>query len=192
MGTRNVILTAKEALNLITRGEVISNCIIRGSLLFGESEFNFPVVFENCEVENLKSGSVQYNRVVKFNKCHFKKCELSFCYFPEGLEIISCLMDSYIDFQCGGHNKPTAIVRITDTVFKEFVNFFDCIYEGPVIITNNKFEKGTNLLGNQNKPYAVSFHSVLTIENNEGELSIDGEGGNEEVPQPPIFPINLN
>jgi hypothetical protein len=72
------------------------------------------------------------------------------------------------------------------------VNFFDCIYEGPVIITNNKFEKGTNLLGNQNEPFVASFDDVVTIENNEGEIDINSEGGDEEMQQPTISPINLN
>lgn len=192
MDTPEVTITAEEALSLITGGEPIYNRVISGTLSFEESEFDFPVVLENCEVESLKAGSVQFNKVVKFTKCHFKKCDFPFCYFSGGLEIISCLIDTYIDFQCGGHNKPTTTFRITDTVFQGFVNFFDCIYEGAVIITNNRFEKGTNLLGNQNQPYVASFDDVVTIEENEGELSIDGEGGDEEVPQPTIFPINLN
>lgn len=192
MDTPKVIITAEEAFALITGGEHIYNRIISGTISFEESEFNFPVVLENCEVESLKAGSVQFNKVVRFTNCHFKKCDFPFCYFPGGLEIRICLFDTFLDFQCGGHNKPATTFLISGTIFKEFVNFFDCIYEGPLIITNNNFEKGTNLLGNQIKPYVASFDDVVTIEENEGELNIDGEGGDEEVPQPTIFPINLN
>jgi hypothetical protein len=191
METPRVTITAEEALALITRGEPILHSVIIGTLSFEETDFKIPIVMEKCEVESIKAGSVQFNKVVKFTKCHFKKFDFPFCYFPGGLEIISCSIDSYIDFQCGGHNKPTTTVRISNTIFKGFVNFFDCIYEGPVIITNNKFEKGTNLLGNKNEPFVVSFDDVVKIEDNEGELNIDSEG-DEEVPQPPISPINLN
>lgn len=192
MNKPKLTITAEEAFALITRGENIYNCSINGTLFLGESEFNYPVVLENCEVENLKAGSVQFNAVVKFTNCHFSKCDFPFCYFRGGLEIRSCLFDAYLDFQCGGHNNPANSFLISGTVFKEFVNFFDCIYEGPVMITFNRFEKGTNLLGNRNESYATSFKGLVTVEGNEGGLNIDGEGGDEEMPPPKLFPINLN
>jgi hypothetical protein len=192
MNTPNVTITAEQAFALITEGVAIHNRIITGTLSFEETEFNFPVVLVECEVENLKAVSVQFNKAVRFVNCHFEACDFPSCFFPGGLEIVACSFDNYLDFQCGGHNKPTTKISICDTVFRDFVNFFDCMYEGPVIVTKNRFEKGTNLLGNQNQPYVVSFGDVVTIEENEGELNINGEGGDETVQQPSMFPINLN
>jgi hypothetical protein len=81
-----------------------------------------------------------------------------------------------LDFQAGGHNKQGNPLVITNNDFKEFVNFFDCWYENEVAIINNKFHKGTNLLG---KPFdiPVRFDIQPDIRNNTGQLNLDNEEG---------------
>jgi hypothetical protein len=87
----------------------------------------------------------------------------------------NCTFDDYLDFQAGGHNKSGNPVILTNNNFKDFVNFFDCWYENEVTISNNKFHKGTNLLG---KPHniPVTFDKEAIIKDNIGQLDLDNEG----------------
>jgi hypothetical protein len=188
-----ITITAEETLVLIKAGENICNRSITGTLRFEMDEFHASIVLENCEVESLFAASASFYKPVRFINCQFiNKCDFAFCYFLSGLEIKNSVFNSYLDFQCGGHNKPPTSFLIVGTEFNDFVNFFDCQYDGPVIITGNIFEQGTNLLGNQNKPYAVLFNDVVTIEANKGILNFDNEGGDGVVPEPTNFPIILN
>ena len=57
------------------------------------------------------------------------------------------------------------------------MNFFDCIYNGPVEIRKNNFEKGSNLLGNIGKSYQTNFEIKPTIQDNKGSIDLDGEDG---------------
>jgi hypothetical protein len=85
-----------------------------------------------------------------------------------------------LDFQAGGHNKTGNPIIITNNNFKDFVNFFDCWYENEVTISNNnKFHKGTNLLG---KPHniPVTFDKEPIIKDNIGQLDLNNEGEKSE------------
>jgi hypothetical protein len=84
-----------------------------------------------------------------------------------------------LDFQAGGHNKTGNPIIITNNNFKDFVNFFDCWYENEVTISNNKFHKGTNLLG---KPHniPVTFDKEPIIKDNIGQLELNNEGEKSE------------
>ena len=107
--------------------------------------------------------------------CHFKKCQFVFTYFLGGLTIDNCTFDNYLDFQAGGHNKTRYPITITNNFFKDFLNFCDCWYEDEVTITNNCFQKGTNLLG---KPHniPVTFDKEPFITDNSGKLDLNNEG----------------
>jgi len=103
-------------------------------------------------------------------------CDFSFSYFLGGLEIINCCFKNYLDFQSGGHNKTHNPVRLENSVFLDFVNFFDCSYDGPFILNGNDFQKGTNILGNKNMPYEVTFKLAPLLKNNKGIINLNGEG----------------
>lgn len=98
-----------------------------------------------------------------------------FTYFLGGLTIDNCIFYNYLDFQAGGHNKIGNPVIIINNDFKDFVNFFDCWYENEVTISNNKFHKGTNLLG---QPFniPVTFDKNPIVISNIGQLDLDTEG----------------
>jgi len=59
------------------------------------------------------------------------------------------------------------------------VNFFDCWYENEVTISNNKFHKGTNLLGKPNN-IPVTFDKEAIIKDNMGQLDLNHEGEKSE------------
>ena len=131
--------------------------------------------FSNCVIEYFTAIITYFEEPVRFSNCHFRKCQFTFSYFLGGLTIDNCTFDKYLDFQAGGHNKPGYPVIITNNIFKDFVNFFDCWYEGEVTITNNAFQKGTNLLGRPNN-IPVTFDVKPVIKDNVGQLDSDNEG----------------
>lgn len=64
-------------------------------------------------------------------------------------------------------------VVIENCIFEEFVDFGDCWFRNNTTIRNNTFKKGTNLMGNLDKAYKVTFDKTPTIENNIGDLKIN-------------------
>lgn len=138
------------------------------------------VVFENCVIEYFSGSVTPFEKPVRLINCHFKKCQFVFAYFLGGLTIDNCVFDDYLDFQAGGHNKVGKLVIITNNQFSGFVNFFDCWYESEVIVRDNNFLSGTNLLG---RPFniPVTFDVAPVIENNQGQLDLDTEGKEVEL-----------
>ncbi|QOW09897.1 hypothetical protein Q73A0000_05740 [Kaistella flava (ex Peng et al. 2021)] len=149
---------------------------IEGELKIESTEkWNKQLVMENCLIEYFSGSVTQFEKQVQFINCNFKNCQFVFTYFLGGLTIENCTFDNYLDFQAGGHNQKGNSIIIANNDFKGFVNFFDCIYEDDVIIENNKFQKGTNLLG---KPFniPVTFSIKPFIDKNVGQLDANDEG----------------
>lgn len=78
----------------------------------------------------------------------------------------------YLDFNAGGHNSKGNFIIINGNNFRGFVNFFDCWFNGEIEVSNNVFEKGTNILS---KTLWVSFDVPIAVHNNVGDLSIESE-----------------
>lgn len=176
MPTPPYSLTAEKAVALLRDGQRLSECYIRGDLALPPGEdWSQKVVFEHCVVENFSCLSISFGKAVELRNCHFHKCQFTFSYFLGGLAIEACYFDSYLNFQASGHNQLGEPVRITDSQFAGFVNFFDCQYESAVLITGNEFMGGTNLLGKpRNIP--VTFDVAPQLARNSGQLDATDEG----------------
>ena len=169
-------ISAKKATALLKDGSKLFDLCIEGELKIESTEkWNKQLVIENCLIEYFSGSVTQFEKQVQFINCNFKNCQFVFTYFLGGLTIENCTFDNYLDFQAGGHNQKGNSIIIANNDFKGFVNFFDCIYEDDVIIENNKFQKGTNLLG---KPFniPVTFNIKPFIEKNVGQLDANDEG----------------
>lgn len=130
----------------------IRNSIIN-SLNFDFFEFNFEIVIENCIINNFSIHS---------------------CWFVKGLTFRCNHVMNYVDYQMGGHNEVPVI--ISENIFHGFVSFFDCHFENQLVLENNLFIKGSNLLGNKDEGFANIFNSVVVIDNNIGNVDLDGFG----------------
>jgi hypothetical protein len=107
--------------------------------------------------------------------CEIGNAELFSAYFLAGLSVAGCTFTGRVDFQCCGHNRSGTAVRLQDSRFLGFVNFFDCWYEGPFQVRGCAFEGGTNLLGNRGEPFEVQFDVQPELMGNTGTLDHDGE-----------------
>ncbi len=171
-------ISAEYAKDLLLDNKPLIDFYISGILDIVDFDKNDKIIrIENCFVESFKSESVEFLTKIEFANSEFKKCTFSFAYFSGGLNIEKCIFYDYLDFQCGGHNSISNAFMIKNSIFNEFVNFLDCIYNGPVEISDNVFKKGTNLLGNKCQSYKVSFDVLPCIENNKGKIDLNGEGG---------------
>lgn len=176
MRPQNYKISSDEAMDLVYYNQTVKDTSIFGILDFSIELFNHELNFENCIVHHLKAIKTQFNKQVKFLNCRFISCDFSFSFFPGGLQIVNCSFDNYLNFECGGHNEPKNSFKLENSIFKNFVNFYDCSYDGPFILKGNDFQNGTNILGNKNMPYEAVFKLTPLIENNNGALNVDGEG----------------
>jgi len=169
-------ISPERAIDLLNEGLALKDAYINGELKIETNEtWDRTVVIENCIIEYFSGSVTKFVKHVKLTNCHFKRCQFVFTYFLGGLTIDNCTFENYLDFQAGGHNKKGNAVTIINSTFNDFVNFFDCCYESEITISNNKFHKGTNLLG---MPFniPVTFESEPTIKDNLGQIDIDNEG----------------
>lgn len=170
-------ISTEKAFDLLKAGKPVAKSYVGGELKIETNEhWHKEVIFENCIIEDFSGSVTQFEKSVRLANCHFKNCQFVFTYFLGGLTIDNCIFDNYLDFQAGGHNVGGEAVALANNDFKGFVNFFDCWYEGEVSICNNRFEKGTNLLG---KPHSISvtFDTIPLIKENVGQLNLNNEGG---------------
>ena len=169
-------VSIERATDLLESGQPLIDLYIDGNLIIETGEISKrEVVFENCIINCFLANMIQFSKHVRLTACHFKNCQFAFTYFLDGLTINNCIFDNYLDFQAGGHNKIGSRISIINNNFKNFVNFYDCWYENEVMICNNDFFKGTNLLGELHN-ISVTFAKQPTIENNTGKLDLDNEG----------------
>ncbi len=170
-------VSGTEAREMVLSDMHLKNLVIRGSFEMSASqadnwEWQKEIVIENCIVEDLQIPMFHAAKPVVFLNSDFKKIDLYAPYFLSGLLVKNCLFETVVDFQSGGHNKNGTEFRLEGNVFKEFVNFFDDWFEGPVVVKDNKFEKGTNLLSTTQM---VTFDVAPEISGNSGEINIEGE-----------------
>ena len=168
--------TSEEAFQRLKDGQQLVSYNILGQLKLETTDtWDKEVVLKDCVVEYFSGSVTQFEKKVQFINCHFKKCQFVFTYFHGGLTIDNCRFDDYLDFQAGGHNKKSKPILITNNSFAGFVNFFDCWYENEVVVTNNNFVEGTNLLSSPSD-IPVTFDIDPIIKNNQGTLDVDSEG----------------
>ena len=92
--------------------------------------------------------------------------------FDGGFRMKNCTVNGRAVFDAGMHNKAPNEFALENCVFKEFVNFFDVHFDGPVKVTDNKFVKGTNLCIYLSPPIGIVAGQSILIEGNSGDLSL--------------------
>lgn len=133
-----------------------------------------PVTFSGCELRALSGAIIEFEGPVVLKRTVVSAAVFCGAYFLGGLRVEGCRFESDVDFGAGGHNRDGSELALTDTVFGGFVDFYDCWFEGPVLIRRCAFEKGTNLLGNVGEPIEVSFDVPPVIEETTGDLALSG------------------
>jgi hypothetical protein len=171
-------ISGDDANALVVSGQSLVNFYIYGIFDLGKGDLKYlnKVEIINCQVEFFSAATMIFAEITILKDSHFFNCTFNFAYFLKGLTIDNCKFDSYLDFEGGGHNDKESIFLILNSKFDEFVNFCDCWFIGNVQILNNTFTKGTNILGNIKKPCGVEFDRSYLVEDNIGNIDVNGEG----------------
>lgn len=167
-------ISADEALKLIQEEQIIINLKISGKLdlskleIKSDYEVHEKISIFNCEIENLMAHSSTFLEKLELINCKIITAYFGGGYFPKGVEMKDCEFYSLVSFEAGGHNLKTDFI-IEDNLFKGFVDFLDCCFEGPFILRNNIFEAGTNLFVEDTQE-SSTFDDIVISENNSGDL----------------------
>jgi hypothetical protein len=175
-------INAHQAIGILNSNLPIEDSIIIEKLDLTNLSYKIEknIVIKNSIIREIHSSSIKFSENVILDSSQIGKCSFSYAYFIKGLSINNCVFDGYLDFEAGGHNKK--LVSITNSKFNSFVDFFDTWFQGEVIIRDNHFMGGSNLLGNVGKPYETQFDVPPIIENNFGKMDFDGDGeGDKEI-----------
>jgi hypothetical protein len=167
------VISAEAAMDLLRAGSSLDNCYVEGIVeISGEENWNKPICITNCLLESFAGSLTQFPETVVFSDTYFQKCEFVFSYFLRGLTIENCTFESFLDLQAGGHNKAGYPIKIWNSTFLGFVNFFDCWYTGEVSISRNAFAKGTNIASQKQ---LITFDFPPELLDNTGRLDIEAE-----------------
>ena len=165
-------ISSKQAIDLINEGLPLVDSYVNGDIIIDNNNWNKEIIIDNCIIEYFGGGVTQFKKPIKFTNTHFKNCQFIFSHFPKGLIIKNCRFDKYLDFQAGGHNQIGYPIEIKNNIFLDFVNFCDCWYNGEIIISDNKFLKGTNI---ESQTQYLTFDVTPQIRNNTGQTNIEAE-----------------
>lgn len=124
----------------------------------------------NCVISKLDFSTNTTRVKVIVEKCFIKELDVHSAWFEAGLCFKNNIVESAIDYQMGGHNKKT--IEISDNIFVDFVSFFDCQFEAPLIVKNNIFSKGTDLFYKENQGFDNDFQEGVIAEGNIGKLDV--------------------
>ena len=128
----------------------------------------------SCENSIIELIDFKYNEIlipIKISNCIIKKLDIYGCWFKKGFILEKCIIIDTIIYEMGGHNNME--IQLTNNIFCKFIDFFDCHFIEKVIIENNIFMGGTNIIGNQNKGYKNTFEKDLVLLNNIGNVEIN-------------------
>jgi len=166
-------ISSDKANDLINAESPLVDSYVSGEIkIIGDSNWNKEITIENCIIEYFEGTDSQFQKPIRFINTHFNDCRFIFSYFLQGFTFENFVFDKYLDFQAGGHNQAGHQVLIKNNTFFDFVNFFDCWYNGEIVIRDNKFLKGTNI---ESQKQYISFDVVPQIFNNTGQTNIEAE-----------------
>ena len=168
-------IDSSEALKLISLGKPIDRYEIDMlDLTKIGTEINVAITVKNSIINHFYSPSIKFQQKMIIEDCQLSRCTFNYVYFVRGITIQNTVVQSYLDLEAGGHNEEPFILR--HNTFMGFVNFFDCWFKNDLIVENNIFRKGSNLLGNKEEPYGVRFEKKPMIRGNQGDIDLNGEG----------------
>lgn len=133
-------------------------------------DFDTKLTFVNCRIKLFNASTRIIGKHIRFENCNLGGFLCHATYFLRGLSIIDCEFESMVTFDCGVHNKSPYEFVIDNSTFKEYVDFFDVYFCGPIKIRNNSFKEGTNISEYIKTPYGFKKGISFIIENNKGKL----------------------
>jgi len=130
---------------------------------------NETIEVTNCIIDSFEMNFTTYQYPVEIYNCIIGNFLVHSTWFTKGLKLINCIIKENIHYEMGGHNVMTIIME--GNIFMDFFNFFDCQFDNKVIVRNNVFVKGSNLLSKEG--YKSTFNLGIEVNANYGTLDIN-------------------
>jgi len=159
-------------MEMFRKSQPLRHADVADQLVIPAMEFDGAINCDECHFARFSAPCALLQNPVRFTDCRFDFLDLYATYFLKGLIIERCVVADRVTFQSGGHNND-APITICNTRFESFVDFEDCWFTGPFSLHNVTFNNGTNLLGNQNTPMAVSFDVAPEFVDVIGDLAMN-------------------
>ncbi|WP_375560061.1 hypothetical protein ACE193_20435 [Bernardetia sp. OM2101] len=134
-------------------------------------DFDTELVFENCEIKLFNAVCICLEKSITFINCRIDELYCHATYFCGGFSMTNTIISKHSTFDCGGHNIAPNEFIIDNCVFNGYCDFFDVYFDGKVKITDNFFNRGTNLEMYLASPYGIKEGMPLILENNKGNLN---------------------
>lgn len=131
---------------------------------------NEDIKISNSIIEEVDFVSSVFLKKIHICNCIIGKFKIHSCWFRGGLSFVDNIVLSDVDYQMGGHNAADFVLE--RNIFNGFFSFFDCQFEGDVVVKDNIFKRGSDLLLKENKGFDNLFEQQLIVENNVGCLDM--------------------
>lgn len=131
---------------------------------------NVSVKICNCIIDEINLVGENCAAHIEISNCIIGKLNIYGAWFEGGLSLIDNIMLSPINYQAGGHNlKP---IELRGNIFHGFVSFFDCHFDDRVIVENNIFIEGSDILTKESESFDNIFPNGIVIDGNVGRLNV--------------------
>lgn len=90
------------------------------------------IIISNSIIDEINFASLIFSKKVCISKCIIDKFVIHSSWFEGGLNFVDNIVLSDIDYQMGGHNITNFVLE--RNLFNGFFSFFDCQFEGDVIV----------------------------------------------------------
>lgn len=128
------------------------------------------ITIDKCIIDHIDFCSLCFSEEVVIRGCVIHKIDMLSTFFEKGLRFENNVIMGDAIFEAGGHNA--APISFSGNVFHGFFHVFDCVFDAPLIVRDNIFLKGTDLLTKEGKGFDNSFEGGLSIDNNLGTLNV--------------------
>ena len=132
--------------------------------------FNHEIIITNCIIRKLDLDSLCLQKSVQIKNNFIQEFKIYSTWFKAGAIIKNNIFTNEIDYQMGGHNMNP--IEIISNIFMGHFAFFDCQFEDQLIIKDNIFRCGSDLLYKENKGFDNIFKKGYIIKNNIGDLDV--------------------
>lgn len=135
-----------------------------------EAHVDEPFILSGCMIESLDLNALEFSKEVIIENCIINSLTIYCSWFAGGLKFANNIVISDINYEMGGHNNKE--IELAGNIFKGFFRFFDCQFDGKLIVKDNIFMQGSDLFTKENKGFANDFANGFLVENNIGKLDV--------------------
>lgn len=174
-------MKSTQVLLLLKQNNILNDVVIEGhdfefpdknrSILKSDKKNKEQIIINSIFKSSFIAGCISFDSKISFINCVFENTAMFHgAIFEKKVVFENCIFNSVSEFSSTFFLKKAII---TDCKFLEFLSFNAAQFKDEFIFKNNNLKKGTDLLGNLDKPNKVYFDKNPTIENNIGNLEMN-------------------